>query len=67
MKAKTLNNKSLSRRTTMGKSGEDGITDLDDKIKALQDKLTNRKLNSHTEILTRFVVKPEKTLDDTDE
>ena len=51
----------------MEKSGENDITDLDDKIKALQDKLTNRKLNSHTEILTRFIVKPEKTLDDTDE
>ena len=51
----------------MGKSGEDDIIDLEKKIKAAHDKLINRKLNSHTEILTRFVVKPEKTLDDTNE
>ena len=58
---------SLSRRNTLEKNWEDDITDLDDKIKAAQDKLINRKLNSHTEILTRFVGKPEKTLDDTEE
>ena len=58
---------SLSRRTTLEKNWEDDITDLEKKIKAAQDKLINRKLNSHTEILTRFVEKPEKTLDDTNE
>mgnify|MGYP006140084685 CR=1 FL=1 len=51
---------SLSRRNTMEKNWEDDITDLDDKIKAAQDKLINRKLNSHTDILTRFVVPPEE-------
>jgi hypothetical protein len=44
----------------MEKNWEDDITDLDDKIKAAQDKLINRKLNSHTDILTRFVVPPEE-------
>jgi hypothetical protein len=51
---------SLSRRNTLEKNWEDDITDLEKKIKAAHDKLSNRKYNSHTDILTRFVVPPEE-------
>ena len=58
---------SLSRRNTLEKNWEDDITDLEKRLNAARDKLNNRKLISHTEILARFVAKPEKTLDDKEE
>ena len=51
----------------MGNGGVDNITDLEKRLNAAHDKLSNRKLISHTEILARFVEKPEKTLSDTEE
>jgi hypothetical protein len=51
---------SLSRRNTLEKNWEDDITDLEKKIKAAQSKITDRQLNSHTDIITRFVGKSEK-------
>ena len=36
------------------------IDELEKKIKAAHNKMGNRQLNSHTEIITNLVVKPEK-------
>jgi len=40
---------------------------LEKRIDAAQDKLSNRKYNSHTDILTNLVKKSEKTLSDKEE
>ena len=58
---------SLSRRNTLEKNWEDDITDLEKRLNAARDKLNNRKLISHTEILARFVEKTKKTLDNKEE
>ena len=58
---------SLSRRNTVEKNWEDDIIDLEKKLKAAHDKLSSRQLNSHTDILVRFVSPPEKPLDNTEE
>jgi hypothetical protein len=49
------------------KNWEDDIIDLEKKLKAAHDKLSSRQLNSHTDILVRFVSPPENPLDNTDD
>jgi|TARA_R110001592_G_scaffold280884_1_gene548251 hypothetical protein len=51
----------------MEKDTNDVIDELEKKIKAAHNKMGNRQLNSHTDILTKLIEKPEKTLDDTNE
>jgi len=44
----------------MEKNWEDDFTNLEKKIKAAQIKMSGRQLNSHTDILTKFITKPEE-------
>ena len=58
---------SLSRRNTMEKNTDNVIDELEKKIQAAHSKMSNRQLNSHTEIFTKLVAKPENTLSKTEE
>ena len=51
----------------MEKDTNDVIDELEKKIKAAHNKMGNRQLNSHTDIFTKLVAKPENTLSKTEE
>ena len=46
----------------MEKNTDNVIDELGKKIQAAHSKMSNRVLNSHTDIFTKLVAKPEKTL-----
>lgn len=51
----------------MEKNTDNVIDELGKKIQAAHSKMSNRQLNSHTDIFTKLVAKPENTLSKTEE